>query len=900
MENQNRPQWHTLAGAEALEQLGSQPQGLVEAEAQRRLAEQGPNRLPLPQRRGPLLRFLAQFRNLLIYVLLGAAVITALLGHWIDCGVILAVVVVNALIGFIQEGKAEKALESIRNLLSLHAFVLRAGHRRELPAEELVTGDIVLLQAGDKVPADLRLLQVKELRLDEAILTGESQPAAKTTDAVAETAAMGDRFGMAYSGTVVSSGRGTGVVVATGRHTEIGRISDMLAEVQSLTTPLLRQMAVFSRWLTLAILALAAGTFGFGLLARDYLPEELFLAAVGLIVAAIPEGLPAIITITLAIGVQRMARRNAIIRRLPAVETLGAVTVICSDKTGTLTRNEMTVQAVVTAAQRFTVAGVGYDPHGGLSLDDRDIDPGDHPDLLNLGRAALLCNDALLKLHEGRWLIEGDPTEGALLTLGGKLGLEPEQEGEQQPRSDFIPFESEHRFMATLHHDHEGNGVIYLKGAPERVLSMCQQQRRQGEEEPLDLEFWQQEMARLAGEGLRLLAVAGKSAQPQQRELHFADVETGLTLFGLLGITDPPREEAIAAVAKCRSAGIRVKMITGDHVETARAIAAQMGIGEGGRVISGAELEPAKAEQLQRWVQEVDIFARASPEHKLRLVEALQAGGEVTAMTGDGVNDAPALKRSDVGVAMGIKGTEVAKEAAEMVLADDNFASIAHAVEEGRTVYDNIRKAILFILPTNGAEALIILCAILLGRTLPITPVQILWVNMITAVTLALALAFEPAEADVMQRPPRPPREPMLSPFLLWRLSYVSLILVAGTFGLFLWERAQGATIETARTVAVNTLVLFEAFYLLNSRYLHQTVLSRQGLFGSRYVLGAIGLILVFQLLFTYAPPLQLLFGTAALSAATWGLITLVASSVFILVEVEKLLYGAWQKRRRS
>jgi magnesium-transporting ATPase (P-type) len=892
--------WHALQTADVLTRLDSRPDGLTEAEARTRLAEHGPNRLPPPKRRGPLLRFLVQFHNVLIYVLLVAAVVTAVLGHWVDCAVILGVVVVNALIGFIQEGKAEKALESIRNLLSLRAFVLRAGRRGEIPAENLVPGDIVLLQAGDKVPADLRLLQVKELRIDEAILTGESQPVDKAVAPVAPDAAMGDRFGMAYSGTAVTYGRGTGVVVATGRHTEIGRISEMLAEVRTLTTPLLARMDAFARWLTVVIIGLAGGTFAFGLLARDYSGGEMFLAAVGLIVAAIPEGLPAIITITLAIGVQRMARRNAIIRRLPAVETLGAVTVVCSDKTGTLTRNEMMVRSVVTADRLFEIDGSGYDPHGAVTLDGAEVAFEAHPVLQEVARAALLCNDAVLERHGERWRIQGDPTEGALLTLAGKLGLDGQHETQLRPRSDVIPFESERRFMATLHHDHAGHGFIYLKGAPERVLEMCARQRHAGEDVPLTRDGWLRAAEALAGRGQRLLAVACKPFPEPRRELSFNDVDGGLTLLGLLGIADPPRPEAIAAVAACRQAGIRVKMITGDHALTARAIGAEMGIGAGDRVVTGPELEDAADERLREWVREVDIFARSSPEHKLRLVKALQATGEVTAMTGDGVNDAPALKRSDVGVAMGIKGTEVAKEAAEMVLADDNFASIAHAVEEGRTVYDNIRKAILFILPTNGAEALILLVAIVLGRTMPITPVQILWINMITAVTLALALAFEPPESDVMRRPPRDPREPILGPFLLWRLTYVSAIMVVGTFGLFVWERAQGMTIEQARTVAVNALVVFEAFYLLNSRYLHAPVLNRRGLLGNRYVLGAIGLVVVFQLFFTYAPPLQTLFGTAPIDALTWGVIVLVASSVFILVEVEKLLYCAWQRWIKS
>ncbi|WP_305042127.1 cation-transporting P-type ATPase [Geoalkalibacter sp.] len=883
--------WHALDEAEARRRLATADGGLSAEEARARLERFGPNRLPPPKKRGPLLRFLAQFHNLLIYVLLGAALVTALLGHWLDFGVILGVVVINALIGFVQEGKAEKALDSIRGLLSLQALVERDGKRREIPAEELVPGDLVLLQAGDKVPADLRLLRVKELRIDEALLTGESAPVRKGVAAVAAVAPLGDRFCLAFSGTVVTYGRGTGLVVATGRETEIGRISEMLATVEKLSTPLLRKMDSFARVLTVAIILMAGGTLAFGTLARDYALVDMFLAAVGLVVAAIPEGLPAIITITLAIGVQRMARRNAIIRRLPAVETLGAVTTICSDKTGTLTRNEMMVQTLVCAQGGYELDGSGYDPHGSLLREGQAVEAEEHPPLLEMARVALLCNDALLEERDGHWRVQGDPTEGALLTLGLKLGLEIKAQQEAWPRTDVIPFESEHRFMASLHHDHAGRARIFVKGAPERVLEMCGRQRRGADEEALDRVFWQRAAEELADQGQRVLALALKDFHNGRRDLTFDDVREGLTLLGLVGITDPPRPEAIDAVAQCRAAGIRVKMITGDHARTALAIGARMGIGDGDRAVTGPQLEEASDEQLRRWVREVDIFARSSPEHKLRLVKALQAEGEVAAMTGDGVNDAPALKRADVGVAMGIKGTEVSKEAAEMVLADDNFASIAHAVEEGRTVYDNIRKAIIFILPTNVGEAFVLLAAIALGRTLPITPVQILWVNMITAVTLALSLAFEPPEQDLMRRPPRPPAEPILSLFLGWRLVYVSLILLAGIFGLFIYERAQGAAIEPARTVAVNTLVMFEVFYLLNCRYLHRTVLSREGLLGNPYVLIAIAVVMVFQLLFTYAPPMQLLFATTALDAAAWLRVILVAATVFILVELEKILF---------
>ncbi|UCH41114.1 MAG: cation-transporting P-type ATPase [Gammaproteobacteria bacterium] len=891
--------WYALDSAEVMTRLRTSHEGLGEEEVKRSLAKYGPNRLPEPKKRGPLLRFLVQFHNLLIYVLLVASGVTAMLGHWVDTGVILGVVVVNALIGFVQEGKAENALREIRRMLSPQAMVLRAGRRGTLPAEELVPGDMVLLHSGDKVPADLRLIKSKDLQVQEAVLTGESVAVVKQTGAVAHDAVLGDRRSIAYSGTLVTYGQGTGVVVATGVNTEIGRISAMLEHVETLTTPLLRQMGQFARWLTGAIIAIAAATFAFGVLSRGYSATEMFLAAVGLAVAAIPEGLPAIMTITLAIGVQRMARRNAIIRRLPAVETLGSVTVICSDKTGTLTRNEMTVKSVATTTGLFDVDGVGYDPHGGFQLDGTEIEVIDYPILSELTRAALLCNDAALQEKEGEWVLHGDPTEGALLTLGLKAGLDQFFEQEAWPRTDVIPFESEHRFMATLHHDRAGHSFAYIKGAPERLFEMCTRQRFGGEDVPLDIDYWLHKMHTMASRGQRVLAIASKPAEELRSELTFADLETGSTLLGIVGIIDPPREDAIRAVDRCQSAGIRVKMITGDHAVTAVAIGTQMVIGDGETVLAGHEIEAMDDEQLRAAVDGVDIFARSSPEHKLRLVRALQANGHVVAMTGDGVNDAPALKRADVGVAMGQQGTEVAKEAAEMVLADDNFASIANAVEEGRTVYDNLKKAILFILPTNGGEALTIIGAIALGRALPITPVQILWVNMITAVTLALALAFEPSEKGVMQRPPRNPREALLTPMFVWRILFVSLILVAGTFGLFLWERNQGSDIELARTVAVNTLVMFEIFYLFNSRYILDPVLNRAGLLGNRYALMAVGLLLIFQLCFTYLGSMQTLFGTAAIDAPTWGRIVLVASSVLILVELEKYLVQFVHDRRK-
>jgi magnesium-transporting ATPase (P-type) len=887
--NEDSPRWHSLSASDTLTRLEAPREGLSPDEIDARRAQFGPNRLPPPRPQPAWQRLLLQFHNVLIYVLLAAGVITALLGHWLDSGVIFGVVIVNAVIGFIQEGHAEEALDAIRDMLSPHATVTRAGERHEIPAEELVPGDIVYLASGDRVPADLRLISVKNLQVMEAALTGESLAVDKHVDPVETDAALGDRASMAWSGTLVTHGQGTGVVVATGTATELGRISTLLASVEQLTTPLLKLMTRFGQWLAGVILLLSALIFGFGVWVRGYPASDMFLAAVGLAVAAIPEGLPAIMTITLAIGVTRMAKRNAIIRRLPAVETLGAVSVICSDKTGTLTRNEMTVQTVIGADGVFAVSGSGYAPEGGFTREGERADPERYPLLREVAHAAFLCNDAELHDTAEGWQLTGAPTEGALLTLALKAGLDPRQTRAALPRSDVIPFESEHRFMATLNHDHAGRGFIYLKGAPERVLALCETQRSAGGEAPLDPGFLHARMEEAAARGMRLLALAVR--HETTTTLNFNDIENGgFTLLAVLGLADPPREEAIQAVATCRAAGIRVKMITGDHAATAQAIGKQLGLGEAVRAVTGADIETLDDAQLRELVAKTDIFARASPEHKLRLVEALQSLGHVTAMTGDGVNDAPALRRADVGVAMGQKGTEAAKEAAEMVLADDNFASIAHAVEEGRTVYGNLKKAVVFILPTNAAEAGMVLIAILLGIALPITPVQILWVNMVTAVTLALALAFERPEPEAMRQPPRNPREPLLTRFMLWRIVFVSVLLVAGSFGLFLWELERGMPLDAARTAAVNALVMGEIFYLFNCRRLTAPVVGWSGLLGNRAVLVAIGILVVLQGLFTYLPLLQTLFATTPLDLATWGRILLFGVIVYGGVELEKAI----------
>lgn len=895
------PAWHALDTMDTLARLDSTPTGLTSAEAERRLAEHGPNTLPAGRRSRWWWRFLRQFHNMLLYVMMGAAVITAFLAHWVDTAVLFGAVVVNAVLGFVQEGRAETALDAIRAVLAPRARVHRDGVIVDIAAAELVPGDVVRVVSGDRVPADLRLIDVGDLRIDEAALTGESVPVHKTAAAVDHAAEPADRRCAAFAGTVVVFGQGDGVVTATGIGTELGRINELLVGIRRTTTPLLRQIGRFGRWLAAVILAVATAAFVLGVVWRGEPPSEMFTLVVALAASAIPEGLPAIMTVTLSLGVQRMARRNAVIRRLPAVESLGSVTVICSDKTGTLTRNEMTVQKVVTAQHTIDVGGVGYAPVGDLTdTDGHLVEPAGDPVLRLAARAGVLCNDAQLRETEGTWEIEGDPTEAALLVFGAKSGLDREDAERAWPRLDVIPFESERRFMATLHEaDTAGAQRIYLKGAPERVLAACTGQLAPDGAVAVDRACWQDRIAETAAQGLRVLAIAYRDRPMAGETLDLAEAEDGFVLIALAGIIDPPRAEAIQAVRDCHRAGITVKMVTGDHIATAAEIGAQMGLGRGREPLSGTEIASYDDAGLRSAAAEAEIFARTSPEHKLDLVQALQDTGEVVAMTGDGVNDSPALARADVGVAMGRGGTEAAKEAADMILVDDNFATIAAAVREGRGVYDNLKKFILFMLPTNGGEALVVIAAILFSLTLPLTPAQVLWINLATVSTLGLALAFEPTEPDVMRRPPRPPTESLLSGFFVWRVALVSALMMTGALGLFLWELEAGTTVETARTIAVNAIVVTEMFYLINSRHISESVLNREGILGSRYVLGAISACIVLQLLFTYAPFMHTIFGSAGLTAVEWAKVLAVGVSVFLLAEAEKAVIRRLGIRRR-
>ncbi|MFG6160050.1 HAD-IC family P-type ATPase [Halomonas sp. 1390] len=885
--------WHALSPEVALTALDATPEGLSEHEARARLGRHGPNRLQQGQGRPAWRRLLAQFNNLLMLILLVAAAASLALGHALDAIAIAGVVLIIALIGFLQEGKAEQALERIRDMLSPRAQVLRDGRRHEVDAEALVPGDIVLLESGDRVSADLRLLEARRLRHEEAALTGESTPVDKAIDAVSEESELAERGSMAYAGTLVVQGSARGLVVATGERTEIGRISELLRGVETLRTPLLRQLDRAGRVLGLVITVMAVLTAAFGVLVHDEALGEMFMAAVGLAVAAIPEGMPAIVTIGLALGVQAMARQRAIIRRLPAVETLGSISTIFSDKTGTLTRNEMTARAIWLPDGEIRLTGSGFAPEGTLhEVHEGEalvapLDLADHPALRHFLEVGVLCNDAEIARDEGRWHIHGDPTEGALVVAAAKAGLVAGELRGDHDRHDAIPFESERQYMATLHAV-DGEPWLLVKGAPDRLLARCHRVRTATGDAALDLEAWQARLHALSAQGLRVLALAEKPAD-EIDALADEHAEDGLVLLGLVGLQDPPRDEAVAAVRDCLTAGIRPVMVTGDHAVTAQAIARQLGFLHTDRALSGREIEAMSDAELEEVILEVDVYARASPEHKLRLVTAMQAQGGVCAMTGDGVNDGPALKRADVGVAMGVQGTEAAKEAAEMVLADDNFATIVGAIREGRKVYDNIRKTITFLLPTNGAQGLAILIAVLAGSVLPVTPLQALWVNMVVAVTLGLALAFEPGERDLMRRRPRDPDAPLLDLFLLWRVVFVSILLLLGVFGIFSWLfNGQGESLALARAAAVNMLVTGCAAYLINSRFLHRSSLSVEGLFGSRPVWIAIALGMLLQLGWTYLPIMQRVFGSAALGLSQWLAILAIAVAIFLAVEMEK------------
>ncbi|MBE9189092.1 cation-transporting P-type ATPase [Gloeocapsopsis crepidinum LEGE 06123] len=884
--------WHNLPLQEVAQSLDSDPKtGLSAAEVSQRQQKYGSNELKGKPGKSPIIRFLLQFNQPLLYILLIAGAIKALLGSWTNAGVIWGVTVINAIIGYVQESKAESAIAALASAVKTEATVLRDGQKVRVSSTEIVPGDIVILASGDKVPADVRLFDIRNLQVNESALTGESVAVEKNTRQVETDAPLAERTNMAYAGSFVTFGTGSGVVIAIGQDTETGRISQLMDRGTNLTTPLTRKFDRFSKTLLYIILGVAALTVAVGIGYGNSL-IDMFEAAVALAVSAIPEGLPAVVTITLAIGVSRMARRHAIIRKLPAVETLGGATVICSDKTGTLTENQMTVQAIYAGERQYKVTGNGYNPEGEIVVDidipdgaaaQQSADLNSNVALHACLTAGLLCNDSRIEVKDGQNTVIGDPTEGALIIAANKAGLNVSHE-EAMPRVDVIPFESEFQYMATLHKQERGQRIIYVKGSVEALLQRCEQMlNAQGELQPVDAELIQQQVDTMANEGLRVLAFAQKTVSAQQ-SLDRDDIATGLSFLGLQGMIDPPRQEAIRAVKTCQEAGIQVKMITGDHAVTARAIAQRMGFNHHEEVIAytGKQLAQMDDRELANAVEDGAVFARVAPEQKLRLVEALQSKGEIVAMTGDGVNDAPALKQADIGTAMGGAGTEVAKEAADMILTDDNFASIEAAVEEGRTVYRNLLKAIAFILPVNGGESMTILISVLLARVLPILSLQVLWLNMVNSIAMTVPLAFEPKSEIVMQQEPRNPNEPLLSRRLLYRIILISVFNWILIFGMFEWVLRDTGNVDLARTMAIQSLVSGRIFYLLSLSQLGTAIATR--LIGRRresfsdaraILIGIVGAVIL-QIIFSQVGFMNTLFSTAPLNWNQWLICLLV------------------------
>ncbi|GAB4177348.1 MAG: cation-transporting P-type ATPase [Coleofasciculaceae cyanobacterium] len=888
-------QWHHLPDREVFQLLSSNLEtGLTSADVIKRQERYGPNELKGKPGKSPIVRFLLQFNQPLLYILLIAGAIKAFLGEWVNAWVIWGVTLINAIIGFVQESKAESAIAALASSVQTDTTVLRDGQKVKIPSTELVPGDLVLLTSGDKVPADLRLVSARNLQVNESALTGESIAVEKNTQPLNPDAPLAERTNMAYAGSFVTFGQGRGIVVAIGEATETGRISQLMEQHTNLSTPLTRKFDKFSRTLLYIILGVAALTFAVGLgYGNSWV--SMFEAAVALAVSAIPEGLPAVVTITLAIGVSRMARRHAIVRKLPAVETLGGATVICSDKTGTLTENQMTVQAIYAGDRHYGVTGGGYTPEGQILIDEKPVDLNKSPVLVECLKAGLLCNDSHLEETDNQWKVIGDPTEGALIAVGNKVGLHQSDLEREMPRIDVIPFESEFQYMATLHEggtreqsplstQNASLRTIYVKGSVEAILLRCQQMLDdRGNLTPVDRDIVHQEVDAMAHQGLRVLALAKKSVSSTQDSLDHADIKEGLIFIGLQGMIDPPRTEAIKAVQACQEAGIQVKMITGDHAVTARAIASRMGLNKNGEVLAftGQELAQMDKQELATAVEDGVVFARVAPEQKLRLVEALQSKGEIVAMTGDGVNDAPALKQADIGIAMGQAGTEVAKEAADMILTDDNFASIEAAVEEGRTVYRNLQKAIAFILPVNGGESMTILISVLLARALPILSLQVLWLNMVNSITMTVPLAFEPKSERVMQQPPRKPNEPLLSKGLLKRILVISVFNWILIFGVFEWIKATTGNIALARTMAIQALVAGRIFYLLSISQLGSTIIDKlRGRSTQINDASAIGIgiacTVILQVIFSQWNLMNDWFYTAALSFNQWLLCLLV------------------------
>lgn len=907
MSSDTAPDWHRQSVEEVLNQLNvSAEQGLTADEASRRQQAHGPNILTKDTGKSAFQLFTGQFKDPMIFILIAAFLLMILLSEWIEAAVVFIIVLANAAIGFAQEAKAIKAMDALSKSMDIEATVVRGGAAARVPADQLVPGDIVTLQSGDKVPADLRLLKIRELQVDESALTGESVPVRKQTAPLPGDTVLADRTNLAYSSTLVTYGTGTGVVTTIGDHTEIGHINEMLTSASVLETPLTRKIHQFSHVLLIGVIGLSLVALIFGYL-HGCTGADLILAVISLAVAAIPESLPAVVTVILALGVTRLAQKNAIIRKLPAVETLGSTSIICSDKTGTLTQNEMTVEQIEAGGQVYAVSGVGYKPEGDFSHNGTRTDPKEFPALAEILQAGLLCNDSRLSQTDVGLQVEGDPTEGALITSANKAGFAIDGLLKTMPRIDAIPFESEYMYMATLHRRGENRpSVVYVKGSLESILSRCETAYDENMQSiPLDADGVHGQSSRMAGQGLRVLAFASKEMPAGTTSIGHEDIAGGLTYLGLQAMIDPPRPGISQAFHDCYKAGIRVKMITGDHVDTATAIADQLvqdwapdeaellGVDFRIHSIGGRELGELENVEFADTALRTHVFARVAPEQKLRLVEALQSKGYVVAMTGDGVNDAPALRQADIGIAMGITGTEVSKEAADMILTDDAFTTIRDAVEEGRGVYDNIVKFITWTLPTNISEAGVVLLALIFGMTAPIQPLQILWINTVTAVLLGLMLAFEPKEPGLMTLPPRNADEPLIAPNMLKYVLAVGLLLIFSVF--FVYERTmlRSADLVVAQTAAVNAIVFGEMFYLLNVRSFRNT-LDDIGLFANKRLLGGIGVMAILQGIFTHAGFMNRIFGTAPLPAVTWLCIIGASLAIFVVVELMK-----WHDRRQ-
>jgi cation-transporting P-type ATPase F len=1003
-------EWHTKSIEEVSGILqASINEGLDFAEIRRRQQKHGLNKVSMKKKEGSIVLFIRQFSQPLVYILVGAGIITAILQEWVDTTVIFGVVLVNTTVGFIQESKAGKAIEALTKMITTEATVFRAGGQKmRISSYDIVPGDIVVLRPGDKVPADIRLFSSRDLKIDESLLTGESIPQEKAAELILEPDTyLADRMNMAYAGTIVTHGHGIGIVVLTGDHTETGRISQEISIAQEMVTPFGRKLSQFSKILLYVVLGLAATTFVFGTLQQNHDPVDMFVASVALAVAAIPEGLPAAVTITLSIGVNRMAKRNSIIRKLPAVETLGSTTVICADKTGTLTQNQMTVKDIIAGGYHYETTATGYNPSAGMIIKKQQISTGSSDignesikkeDVVTLSYsgftsspanvsskyplvleqcliAGMLCNESeLLENEDGNWEVKGDPTEGALIVSALKAGLSEPRIERRFPQIDTIPFESHLKFMATLHlsknntTSSNSNYVIYVKGATEEIVKRCcyimledhrelsgssrrwltqnhYDEKSSYHEEgtintgyPYDIKKFvhplqsKDEIIQLAEDmakrGLRVMAFARKDISVNYKDkVEISDIAYDLVFLGLQGMIDPPRDEAIRAVDACSNAGIKVKMITGDNLHTAIFVANQLGLHTTSSIgiddtdgeyiekyegkfidkrpysvsaLTGHDLAISYKQGLANVVEKTDVFARVSPAQKFDLVRALQSRGHIVAMTGDGVNDAPALKQADIGIAMGITGTDVSKEASDMVLSDDNFVSIVSAVEEGRVIFDNLMKFLTWTLPTNFGEGLVILAAIFTGIGLPMLPVQILWVNMATVITLGIMLIFEPKESDIMQRPPRPPSSPLLTSEMIQRILLTTAIILIGVFTLYLWElNNEGSSIEVARTAALNALVMIEIFYLLNCRSLTKPIFQI-GVFSNKWIVVGILLMVLLQIAYTYLPAMNTIFQSAPLDLETWLRIMVLAAIAYFIIELDKWIRRMYRSKDRK